>query len=197
MDKRNEFNAVYKPSSESIFIENFLKKNRIKFKTEFPIVDIKGGSNNYRKADFYLTNLKIYVEYFGWYNKSKEDRERCDSKAKEYIYNNLPTIFLYPHELGFLEYAFHTKLIKVLKIEKFKLRKQRWRYLMQRYWHNTRRGYLGTFLISSYGLFVISTIPTGLSEDMDILVLSLLLIFIIDGFIGTIKDINKYLIKSE
>lgn len=197
MENRNEFNAVYKPSSEALFIENFLKESRIKFKTEQPIVDLVNSQVNYRKADFYLPNLKVYVEYFGWYNKSKADRERYDNIVKEYIYNNIPTIFIYPHELGFLEYAFHTKLIKILRLEKFKLRKQLLRYTFQRFWHKSRRSGLGKVVLSLWCIFVLRDIPTGFTIEFHRLIVFVLLIIFFDGLVGTVKELWRYVVKFK
>lgn len=71
-----------------------------------------------------MTNYKIYVEYFGNYNATKERRVEYDKKVQVYLKNGIATVFIYPHELGFLEYAFHSKFIEVLKIKKFNLDKQ-------------------------------------------------------------------------
>ena len=42
-----------------------------------------------------------------------------------------------------------------------------------------------------------SEIPTGLSDDIDTLIIVLLLLLIIDGFIGAIKDLRRYFVKYE
>ena len=82
-------------------------------------------------------------------------------KVIVYIKNDLPTIFLYPHELGFLDYAFHNKILKLLKIPKFKNRKTSFKYKSIRYL-SKGKGYLffislATLLLSLFFLYQPST----------------------------------------
>lgn len=105
----------------------------IKYIAEFKIENLSRDHKSYHKADFYLPKLNIYVEYFGMYNSNKTVREEYNKKAKVYINNNIPTVFLYPHELGFLDYAFHTKILRVLRVHKFKNNFTTFKYKLSRY----------------------------------------------------------------
>jgi hypothetical protein len=122
-----------KPSSEEQFIKNYLDDNDINYIAEYKIFDLKYDSKKSRRVDFYLPKLGVYLEYFGWYNKSKQVRADYDEKASVYIKNGLPTVILYPHELGILDYAFHNKLLKVLRLQKFNKKNKLRRYKLNRY----------------------------------------------------------------
>ena len=130
---------IRKPSAPEQLIANYLDSNTILYEREYVLEKLKWDNKQFRKADFYLPYLKVYVEYFGLYNKNKEERKRYDDKVDVYIKNGIPTIFLYPEELGYLDYAFHTKIIKLLKLKKFKLRWQLWRYRRNRFWFESNR----------------------------------------------------------
>jgi hypothetical protein len=131
-NKKQKFNPV-KPSSEEQFIKNYLDENDIKYIAEYKIYNLKDDKKNSRRVDFYLPKLGIYLEHFGWYNKNKHVREEYDEKARVYIKNSLPTVILYPHELGFLDYAIHNKILKVLRVPKFNSKSKLFRYKLNRY----------------------------------------------------------------
>ena len=139
------------PTSEEMYIRNYLEGQRIKYKAEYKLENLFGDDKSYRKVDFYLPRLKVYVEYFGMYNSTKVIRSEYDKKAKVYIKNNLPTIFLYPHELGFLDYAFHTKMLKLLRTKKFRNKYIMFRYKLSRYLVEGK-GYL--FIGSLFSLYL-------------------------------------------
>ena len=131
--KRNQNFIAHKPSSEEQFIQNYLYFNNIEYISEFKVHNLKDDEKKSRRVDFYLPKLGIYLEYFGWYNKSKKAREDYDEKAKVYIKNNMPTVIIYPHELGFLDYALHSKILKVSRVTKFKGKTNLFRYKYNRY----------------------------------------------------------------
>ncbi len=183
-------------SSEEMFISDFLEDLEIKFETEVIINNLKDDNKTYRRADFYLPKFKIYLEYFGNYNASKERRMEYDKKVQVYIKNDIPTVFIYPHELGFLEYAFHNKIIKVLKIKKFNLEKQLLQYRIKRYFQ--KEGFLNTsvFIVS---IFIVAGVifRDDLIKDlpMYLFFLGVLLFFFSIG--SFIKDIIKYFVKNK
>jgi hypothetical protein len=139
--KRNQNFIAHKPSSEEQFIQNYLYFNNIEYISEFKVHNLKDDEKKSRRVDFYLPKLGIYLEYFGWYNKNKKAREDYDEKARVYIKNNMPTVILYPHELGFLDYALHNKILKVLRVPKFKSKTNLLRYKYNRYL-SLAKGYL-------------------------------------------------------
>lgn len=46
------------------FIEEYFQSEKIKYRKETPIDALKFDSKNYRVAEFYLPEYKIYVELF-------------------------------------------------------------------------------------------------------------------------------------
>lgn len=191
-----EHKTNYIQSSEELFITNFLEEKEFKFKTEVVLNNLKYDDKTYRRADFYLTNFKIYVEYFGNYNANKERRIEYDKKVQIYLKNGIPTVFIYPHELGFLDYAFHSKIIKVLKIRKFDLEKQLLRYRIKRYFQ--KEGFHNSIM-----LFISILILAGIIYRQDlkkdlliyIFITGVVFFFISIGFF--IKDIIKYFLKDR
>lgn len=108
------------------FLEDYFIESNIKYRTQVKITGLKGDDYNFRIADFYLPRLGIYVEYYGLYNKSKEERVRYDTKTEVYINNRKPTIFLMPEDLGIVDHVFHKK---VKKLFSYNVYYNRWRYL--------------------------------------------------------------------
>lgn len=155
-----------KPSSEEQFIKIYFDENDIKYISEYEIFDLKYDSKKSRRVDFYLPNLGVYVEYFGWYNKNKKAREDYDEKVKVYIKNHLPTIILYPHELGILDYALHNKLLKVLRIKKFNKKHKLKRYKLNRYFI---RGNPLYFFVSFFILLLTVFITKDNNQSFDLI----------------------------
>ena len=95
-------------------IKEFLEETDIKFKREQKIADLKGDFKPYRTADFYLPEYKVYVEFFGLWNieKSRKDYQK---KREIYEKNKIPCIYIYPDNLGILNFIFKRRLKKVLK----------------------------------------------------------------------------------
>lgn len=156
---------LYSPSSEEMYIRSYLEGMGIKYKAEHKIENLFGDEKSYRKADFYLPKFKIYVEYFGMYNSTKAIRSEYDKKAKVYINNSIPTIFLYPHELGFLDYAFHTKMLKLLRTKKFRNNFIMFKYKLSRYLAEGKGYLLLASLFSLYLALVFAFHNPGITEE--------------------------------
>ena len=186
----------YTQSSEELFITNCLEEKEFKFEKVGVLNNLKDDDKTFRRADFYLTNYKIYVEYFGNYNATKERRAEYDKKVQVYLKNGIPTVFIYPHELGFLDYAFHSKIIKVLKIKKFNLDKQLLRYRIKRYFQ--KEGFHNSILLL-LSVIMIGGIIYRRDIEKDFLIyvfMSGIVLFCFSiGFF--VKDIIKYFIKNR
>ena len=195
--KEHEINNISEPTSEEEYIINYLDNSGIYFEREVKISNLKNDSKSYRIADFYLEDYEVYVEYFGMYNSSKEVRREYDQKAKIYISNHIPTIFLYPHELGFLEYAFHKKMLKVLKA--FNFRKELKRYKIDRLKNkmDTNVGWIIGGLLCSGLLILMYFYETGLNEDFQFAISILLVIFGISPIWRYIFGYFKYFRYEE
>lgn len=149
--KKSSKTDQYSPTSGEMYIRNHLEGVSIKYKAEYKIENLNGDEKSYRIADFYLPRLKVYVEYFGMYNSTKAIRSQYELKTQVYIKNSIPTIFLYPHELGYLDYAFHTKMLKLLRTKKFRNKNIIFKYKLSRYLAEGK-GYL--FLASLFALYL-------------------------------------------
>lgn len=186
----------YIQSSEEQFITNFLEEKDFIFEKEKVLNNLKDDDKTHRRADFYLINYKIYVEYFGNYNASKERRAEYDKKVQVYLKNSIPTVFIYPHELGFLDYAFHSKIIKVLQIKKFNLKKQLLRYRIKRYFQ--KEGHHNSILlIVSVLMIVVVVFRKDLINDMPAYIFMCGLMLFCFSLFFFIKDIIRYFIKNK
>lgn len=183
-------------SSEELYVLNFLEEKGFTVEKEVYINNLKDDDKKYRIADFYLPKFKIYVEYFGNYNVNKERRLEYDKKALVYIKNDIPTVFLYPHELGFLDYAFNSKILKILKIKKFNLKKELFRYRLSRYFEKEGLSNLLILIFSVIGL-IASFNSHSLKNNLPALIalISLLAILMSVGYF--IRDILKYFFKKN
>jgi hypothetical protein len=189
------------PSSEELFVAAFLRDSGLKYESEVPLYNLHGDTKKYRIADFKLINLGVYVEYFGQYNSTKEKRAEYDKKADVYIKNSIPTIFIYPHELGFLEYAFHFKMVKLLQMEKFNFKKSLFRYRMNRFKENfLNTGHFGGFyslFLSVFIFFFFAFVETGLSDKFIIGLLCGSLWIILYSLYNLGLDIRSYFFRDE
>jgi len=94
-------------------IAEFLEDKGIKFKKQVEI-KLNNDTKAFRVADFYLENYKVYIEFFGRWN-IEENRLKYNQKRKIYEENKLPCIYLYPDNLGILEFLFYRRISSVLK----------------------------------------------------------------------------------
>ena len=156
----------HEPSSEEVYIARYFDDVGIKYEEEKVLPKLKGDEKSYRKVDFYLPKYDIYVEYFGLYNSTKDIRANYDEKVKVYLKNNVPSVFLYPHELGILDYAFHNKILKVMRKEKFKSRKNIFRYKINRYFEKGKSYFLPLAILSWYFTYAIDV--TGEASEVNV-----------------------------
>lgn len=110
----------FKPSEGEEYIEDFFKMVEIKYECQKQIRNLKNDNKSYRTADFYLPQYKIYVEFFGLWNNSGNDEYRL--KKEIYRQNGIPCVFLYPENLGIIEFTLDKRIQSVL--EKHNLRKE-------------------------------------------------------------------------
>ena len=195
---KDQYKNISEPTSEEEYLINSLELWGIEFEREVKISNLKGDTKSYRIADFYLPEYKLYIEYFGMYNSTKEVRIQYDKKAQVYISNGIPTIFLYPHELGFLEYAFHKKILKVLKVFNFK--KELSQYKKNRK-NNKIEGpniWLAGIIISTVLISCIGFMDTGLTANFTIVLIVLLVIIgLVPPSLRHIYGYIKYIIEEQ
>ncbi len=126
-NEKNNGNTSFKhvESEGEEFIADFFYFTDIKFNKQVEIHNLKGDSKKFRVADFELTDYNILVEYDGYWHI---DKDRYKEKKRVYKLNNRPCIYLYPENLGALEFFFDKRIQKVLKLHNMnkELRKYRW-----------------------------------------------------------------------
>jgi hypothetical protein len=109
-------NNIKEPSEGELFISEYLKSKNISFEREVRLNNLNFDENfKYRDADFFLKKYGVYIEFNGRWNNSKEDRVRYRVKKEVYRKNNLPCIYLYPGNLGIIDFVFTKRLIVELK----------------------------------------------------------------------------------
>lgn len=119
MEKR-----IFKTEGEE-YLADFFKRYKIQYQHQKRIDGLKGDKANFRTADFFLPGLNVYVEYNGQYYLPHH-QERYKEKQRIYRENNIPCVFIFPENLGVLEFVFDKRLIAVLKT--FHLRRELKKY---------------------------------------------------------------------
>ena len=139
MNKQND----YKPSEGEIYLEEFFSIVGIKCEPQYKIFNLKNDSKQFRIADFYLPEHKVFVEFFGlWNNYGNEEYLH---KKEVYRQNKIPCIYIYPENLGIIEFTFDKRIQMVL--EKHNLKKELRSYKFFKFKKSPelrdRLGYLG------------------------------------------------------
>lgn len=114
MDYQPEYNPQHHSSEGEEIIEMYLDDQGIKYQREVEITGLRGDTKSVRRADFYLPRYKVYLEFLGEWNTPK-GREEYHIKKDVYKNNNIPCIYIYPENLGILDFIFHKRLQKELE----------------------------------------------------------------------------------
>jgi hypothetical protein len=161
---------VPKMSEGEEYILEYFKDERIRFEKEVKIDGLKDDGPAYRVADFYLPDYGIYLEFFGQWHHSEENRNRYNQKKNSYFHNGIPCIYIYPDNLGILEFIFPKRLEKTLKIHNLNKQLFRWR-LIKSLKENT-----GNFLAFALSLaLLVYTIIPPVNADHILIFLSIAL----------------------
>lgn len=102
-------------SEGEIFLQEFFSEQGIFAEYNKKIDFLKGDRKSFRVADFYIPRYDLYVEFFGLWNISDEQKARYREKKDIYDKNNIACIYLYPENLGIIEYLFDYRAMKELK----------------------------------------------------------------------------------
>ncbi|OQD44033.1 hypothetical protein BUL40_00305 [Croceivirga radicis] len=185
---------MYQPTLGEDYIANYFIENGIKYKEQVKEINLKGDVKNYRVIDFYLPTLKVYVEYYGLYNKSKLHRQDYDTKTDILIKNRMPTVILTPEDLGILDYSFHSKLHKLYAYPIYYSRWSILRYSLNRY---IRKGkphfFFFAFVFYVIGVLISDNISNGYTESITLKDLSAIILFLIALFYFFLTAIMNFL----
>lgn len=133
------------PSEGELFISEYLKFTGITFEREVRLNNLKYDPDyKYRDADFYLKKYGVYIEFNGRWNNSKEDRVRYRVKKEVYRKNNVPCIYLYPENLGIIDFVFTKRLIE--ELQKKSMTKQLRLFQLKRFIDNRGGLFIWLFL---------------------------------------------------
>jgi hypothetical protein len=95
------------------FIADFLEEKGIKFKRYPKVPDLSDDDKRFREADFYLPEYKVYVEFLGQWNVP-EQQSRYRQKMAVYYKNNVPCVYLWPDNLGTLDWMLRRRIRETL-----------------------------------------------------------------------------------
>lgn len=89
------------PSPGERAIANELRRMKIKYVREKWIEGLKGDSENRRRADFYLPEYDVYIEFLGNWDTSIQDKQRYREKRDVYEQNGIKCIYIFPNQLHY------------------------------------------------------------------------------------------------
>ena len=69
-------NKTYAISEGELFLAEYLEDKGFRFKKQIKIEGLKGDSKAYRVADLYLKDYKVYIEFFGMWHVSDENKQK-------------------------------------------------------------------------------------------------------------------------
>lgn len=112
------------------FIRDYLDRHQIKYEEQKEIHGLKNDTKKHRIADFWLPEYKVYIEFFGRWNRDANSRQDYEFKKKVYAWNGIPCLYIYPDNLGILDYRIEKQMR--LACQKSGLHKELMIYLLSR-----------------------------------------------------------------
>lgn len=113
------------------FISEYLKYCGIEYDCNVKLENLKYDKKGYREPDFFLPKYNTYIEFNGKWNTSNSEKERYREKKSVYYKNSIPCIYLYPENLGIIDFIFTKRLIQELK--KHSLKKELFKFQIKRF----------------------------------------------------------------
>ncbi|RMF05311.1 hypothetical protein D6764_05070 [Candidatus Woesearchaeota archaeon] len=107
-DKESDGERAVRAALESLGIE---------YEQEKEIHNLKGDSKKFRRADFFLPEYNVYIEYLGGWDKKdplerRDERRRYYKKKQVYASNGIRCIYIYPNQLNYVSRVIQRKLKK-------------------------------------------------------------------------------------
>lgn len=155
------------PSEGEVFLAEYFKGEGISFTPEKKLIGLEGDTKSFRKADFYLDKFDIYVEFYGMWNNSKEDRERYREKKRIYLKNKIPCVYIYPENLGIIEFSFPRRAIQEFK--KYNMTRQLLRFRLKYLWLYKQSNI--TFLLLTLYVLIFGAFTW---KDNDVLIIAMI-----------------------
>ncbi|MEZ4087124.1 MAG: hypothetical protein R3B71_02175 [Candidatus Gracilibacteria bacterium] len=180
--------SKYHDTEGEKIVEFFLQDEGLKFKKQVEIAKLQGDFADYRIADFYLPQYRVYVEFLGKWNSS-EGKSKYLQKMDIYKKNGIPCVYIYPDNLGTLKYLFYMRLRDELEKHP-KLKFQLFRYKCARTLKavgNIWVFFLGAALLVIFGSSNIQLNPEAVPYTL--LIIGLLLILSLGLTFSAVKNI--------
>ena len=99
-------------------IADYFTEHGIRYIYEYPAkTDALVFKKTFAKPDFYLPDYKVYVEYWGLANTSKDYRKNMKWKMAQYYENKIRFVSLYRNNLENLDWVFRRKFREVTGFE--------------------------------------------------------------------------------
>src|SRR3989344_2445616 len=123
-----------KESAGEELITDFFEEKVIKYKRHPKLPKLEGDIKGFREPDFFLPEYKVYLEFLGQWNES-EHKMRYKQKMAVYHKNKIPCIYIWPDNLGTLDWMLRRRLREVLLKydKKWMLLKYEWENYTEEY----------------------------------------------------------------
>jgi hypothetical protein len=159
-------------------IREFLDDKAIEAMPKKIIPNLRDDDREFREADFYLPKYDVYVEFLGQWNDPEHQR-RYRQKMAVYYKNKIPCVYLWPDNLGTLDWMLKRRIRQVL------LRYKKWWYLFKYEWDNysVENGWF--ILLMIIGIFYFKDLTGRL------ILLVLLLLSLFGGISGVVRKLKK------
>ncbi|MBN1502694.1 hypothetical protein JW930_04055 [Candidatus Woesearchaeota archaeon] len=100
-------------------IADFLEDLGIEFKRYYKLKKLDKDDKSFREADFYLPDIKVCIEFLGLWNNPK-NRAKYKQKMAVYHKNKIPCVYLWPNNLGNLDWMLRRRIrVALLKYKKY------------------------------------------------------------------------------
>ncbi|MCB0479394.1 MAG: hypothetical protein KDC84_14590 [Crocinitomicaceae bacterium] len=138
-------NFKHKESEGEEYIAQYLDLIGLQYNKQVEIHNLKYDEKQFRVADFKIPSLSLYIEYDGYWHL---DKDKDMDKKEIYDKNNIPCVYLYPENLGALEFFLDKRIQKTLKYY------NRHKELNRYFWFKFRKGEIERLLFISFFLFL-------------------------------------------
>ena len=96
------------------YVACYLEELGLEIETQKVLKGLSGDIKTHRRADFYLPECNLIIEYNGQWDVNEFHRNRYREKRKVLLKNNLALVEIYPNQLGIIDYSLPRKIRQVL-----------------------------------------------------------------------------------
>ena len=96
------------------YVACYLEELGFEIETQKVLNGLSGDTKTHRRADFYLPECDLIIEYNGQWDVNEFHRNRYREKRKVLLKNNLNLVEIYPNQLGIIDYSLPRKIRQAL-----------------------------------------------------------------------------------